>query len=388
MEKEQVASAVYYSTEVRPNIVIQFALSSVATARLEEVERRFFEVLRETAASPLDMTYLRDCIARERRMVKNSAETSTTPFADPIIYDFLFADRDGSMLKADLSSLEEYDELTSWPEGEWQDRIRKWISDANHITILGKPSAKLSEKLKSEEKTRVEEQKQRLGPEGLKALERRLAEAKAENDRDIPRGLLEQFPVPGTKSIHFIGTTTARSGAAKELGRLDNKVQRLVDSDDEQLPLFIHFEHVQSNFAHVNLIISTESVPTPLRPLLTIYLENMFTSPIERNGQRIEFEQVIKELEKDTVEYGIGTGSAIGNPEVLVMRISVEVEKYASAIQWLKELIWNGIFDLEVEMPDLYFPLMSANSISYSESFLRRSGYWQISQKPSEAVAV
>lgn len=353
VEKEQVASAVYYSVEIRPKILIQFALSSVATERLEEVEKRFFEVLKETADKPLEMTYLKDCIARERRMVKNSVETSTTPFSDPIIYDFLFAERDGSMLKTDLSSLKEFDELTSWPEERWQHWIKSWMSDAHHVTILGKPSMKLSKKLKSEEKSRVEAQKKRLGPEGLEALEKKVAEAKAENDRDIPRELLEQFPVPSTKSIQFIETITARSGAAKKLGRLDNEIQRVVDSDDAQLPLFIHFEHVQSNFAHLNLIVSTESVPVPLRPLLTIYLENMFTSPIARNGQRIEFEQVIKELEKDTVEYGIGIGSAISNPEVLVMRISVEVEKYASAIQWLKELIWNGIFDLEVGMPDV-----------------------------------
>lgn len=315
VEREQVASAVYYTVEIRPKILIQFALSSVATERLEEVEKRFFEVLKETASNPLDMMYLKDCIARERRMVKNSVETSTTPFSDPIIYDFLFADRDGSMLKADLSSLKAFDELTSWPEERWQYCIKDWMSDAHHVTILGKPSMKLSKKLKSEEKARVEKQKERLGPEGLEALEKKLAEAKAENDREIPKELLEQFPVPSTKSIHFIETTTARSGAARKLGPLDNRIQRTVDSDNTELPLFIHFEHVQSNFAHVSLIISTDSVPIPLRPLLTVYVDNMFTSPIARNGQRIEFEQVIKELERDTVDYAFGIGSGIGNPE-------------------------------------------------------------------------
>ncbi|KAL8857025.1 MAG: hypothetical protein Q9178_006430 [Gyalolechia marmorata] len=347
VEKEQVASAVYYSVEIRPTILIQFALSSVATERLQEVEGRFFEILKKTAANDLDMTYLRDCIARERRLIKDSAESSSTPFSEPIIYDFLFAKRDGSLLREDLANLNEFDELLAWPEDEWRRLIKTWISDAHHVTILGKPSATLSRNLKSEEKARIEAQKRKLGPEGLEALERKLAMAKAENDKDIPKELLERFPVPSTKSIHFIGTTTARSGAAKELGHLENKVQKLVDCDDTKSPLFIHFEHVQSNFAHVNLVISTESVPVELRPLLSVYLENMFTSPIERNGQRIEFEQVIMELEKDTVGYAIGLGSALGNPEVLNMRISVEVEKYASAIQWLKEIIWSGIFDVE-----------------------------------------
>lgn len=348
VEKERVASAVYYSVEIRPTILIQFALSSVATERLMDVEGRFFEVLKKTAANQLDMTYLRDCIARERRLIKDSAESSSTPFSEPIIYDFLFANRDGSMLKEDLENLNEFNELLSWPEDKWRQLIKLWMSDAHHATILGKPSATLSKRLKSEEKARIEDQKKRLGREGLEALEKKLAQAKAENDRDIPKELLEKFHVPSTKSIHFIGTTTARSGAAKKLGHLQNKVQKLVDSDDTESPLFIHFEHVQSNFAHVNLVISTEAVPIELRPLLSVYLENMFTSPIERNGNRIEFEQVIMELEKDTVGYAIGLGSALGNPEVLNMRISVEVEKYASAIQWLKKIIWSGIFDVEV----------------------------------------
>ncbi|KAL8914625.1 MAG: hypothetical protein Q9171_000806 [Xanthocarpia ochracea] len=347
VEKEQVASAVYYSVEIRPTILIQFALSSVATEKLQEVEGRFFEILKKTAANDLDMTYLRDCIARERRLIKDSAESSSTPFSEPIIYDFLFAKRDGSLLREDLANLNEFDELLAWPEDEWRRLIKTWISDAHHVTILGKPSATLSRNLKSEEKARIEAQKRKLGPKGLEALERKLGMAKAENDKDIPKELLERFPVPSTKSIRFIGTTTARSGAAKELGHLENKVQKLVDYDDTMSPLFIHFEHVQSNFAHVNLVISTEAVPVELRPLLSVYLENMFTSPIERNGQRIEFEQVIMELEKDTVGYAIGLGSALGNPEVLNMRISVEVEKYASAIQWLKEIIWSGIFDVQ-----------------------------------------
>lgn len=348
VEKEQIASAVYYSVEVRPKMLIQFALSSVATEKLHEVELRFFEVLTDAAANQLDMTYLKDCIVRERRLIKNSVETSSTPFSEPIIYDFLFAKRDGSMLKADLSNLNEFDELLSWPEDRWRQLIQSWFLDAHHVTILGKPSVELSMKLKSDEEARLEAQREKLGSAGLQKLEKKLADAKAENDRDIPKDLLANFPVPGTQSIHFITTMTARSGAAKRLGHLDNKVQKLVDGDDSSSPLFIHFEHVESNFAHVSLVIGTEAVPVALRPLLTIYLENMFTSPIERDGVRVEFEQVVMELERDTADYGIGSGSTLGNSEVLCMRLSVEVEKYALAIQWLKEVIWNGIFDLEV----------------------------------------
>lgn len=161
----------------------------------------------------------------------------------------------------------------------------------------------MSKLLKSEEAARVAAQKKALGEEGLKRLQDKLAEAKAENDREIPQEIIRKFKVPDTSSIHFIPTTTARSGAARKLGRLENPIQSIVDSDDNGPKLFIHFEHVETSFVHLTLLLGTETIPVALRPLLSIYLENFFNSPLLRKGQVIEFEQVIMELEKDTVSY-------------------------------------------------------------------------------------
>lgn len=347
VEKEQVASAIYYSADMRPNIVIQFTLSSVATEALADVEMRFFELLKETAAKELDMVYIKDCISRERRQVKFYAESSGNSFTDSIIKDFLFGKRDGSTLR-DLESLREYDELATWTDKTWRRYLRDWISDAHHVTIIGKPSAQLSKRLESEEKNRIAAQIKSLGEEGLKEKERKLAQAKAENDRAVPDGLLERFKVPSTKSIHFIETVTARSGAARKMGPLENRIQQVIDNDKVDLPLFIHYEHVQSNFVHLTLMMGTESVPISLRPLLSIYLENFFSSPVLRDGRRIEFEQIIMDLEKDTVGYAIESGSSFGNPEVIIIRLQVEAEKYETAIRWIRDLLFDSIFDLTV----------------------------------------
>ena len=345
VEKEQLASAVYYSTEPRPNTLIQFSLSSVLTERLAEVEERFFELLKETASKPFDMPYIRDCIRRERRQVKSASESSASVFAVSIINDFLFGNRDGSTLR-DLETLREYDVLETWTDIQWRQFFQQWISDAPHVTILGTPSAALSEKLKEDERDRIAAQKQRLGLKGLERLEIKLAEAKAENDRKIPWELLASFKVPDTSSISFISTMTARSGAAREMGSLDNPIQKIIDQDDTDLPLFIHFEHIPTNFVHLTLLLGTETVPISLRPLLPVYLENLFNSPIVRHGQRMDFEQVIMALEKDTVSYRVDSGSFLGNPEILVIRFQVEPDKYETAIQWLKDLLCNGVFDV------------------------------------------
>ncbi|SLM37447.1 zinc [Lasallia pustulata] len=345
VEKEQVASGVYYSTESRPDTVIQFVLSSVDTEKLPEVHNRFFEVVKQAASTGLDMDYMLDCIRRQRRVLKAAAEASATFFTDSIITDFLFGAKDGSNL-TDLASLREYDTLETWSDAQWRQYLRKWISDAQHVTILGKPSAKLSKKLKAAEEARIAEQKERLGEEGLKEKAKKLAQAIAENEREIPREILERFKVPETSSIHFINTTTARSGLARKMGPLDNPIQKLVDKDDTDLPLFIHFEHIQSNFVHINLIVGTGSIPAKLMPLLPIYIENFFNTPILRDHETVAFEKVIVELERDTVGYGIESGSPFGNPEVLRIQFQVEIEKYSTAIRWLRTMLWDSIFDI------------------------------------------
>lgn len=346
VEKEQVASAVYFATEDRPSIEIQFNLTSVETDKLEQVERRFFEVLKDAMEKELDMKYLKECIARQKKIWKFSTESSASALAEYVISDFLYGKRDGSTL-LDVATLKEYDVLEQWSESQWRDLIKKYISDANHVTILGVPSVKMSERIKKEEEDRVTEQKKKLGEKGLKELADKLENAKAENDKEIPKDTLENFEIPGVESIHFVETTTARSGSALKAGRPEHKAQKIVDADSSDLPLFIHFEHIPSNFVQFSLLISAQSVPVQLRPLLSVFTEAFFNIPVQRDGKTIDFEQVVVELERDTVGYTMDTARSFGNSEMLRISFQVEMEKYSSAIAWLQELSFSSIFDVE-----------------------------------------
>lgn len=346
VEKEQIASAVYYATEDHPSIEIRFTLTSVETEKLEQVEQRFFEILKDAMDKELDMKYLKECIDRQRRTWKFSTESTASVFAEYVISDFLFGKRDGSTMR-DVATLQEYDVLENWPESEWRSFIKKWIADAPHVSILGVPSQKLSAKIKNDEEARVAAQKERLGEKGLKELADKLEKAKAENDKEIPTETLAEFKIPGTESIHFMDTITARSGAALKAGHPDNKIQKIVDADESGLPLFIHFEHIPSSFVQMSLLISAQSVPIQLRPLLSVYTEAFFNIPVQRDGKTINFEQVVVELEKDTVGYSMENARPLGNSEMLRVSFQVELEKYETAIAWMQELCWNSIFDVE-----------------------------------------
>ncbi|KAL9112460.1 MAG: hypothetical protein Q9227_003302 [Pyrenula ochraceoflavens] len=346
VEREQVASGVFYGTAPRPSTEIEFSLSSVETGKLGQVEKRFFEVLREATSRELDMSYMRDCIARQIRRTKWQTESSPNSFSEAIIYDFLFGNRDGSNL-LDIRSLKIYDKLSEWKEIEWRDFIKKWLSDAPHVSILGAPSADLSEKLKTEEKARIEKQKERLGEEGLKERESALEKAKTENDRPIPSELLGQFKVPSVDSIRFVDTTAAKAGSAsRHKQNPDNIIQKIVDADDN-VPLFLHFENIASNFIRIRFIIATKHIPLEIRPLLAIYLESFFTLPINRDGTRVEFEQVVTELERDTASYNIGDGGKVGVAEELRITLQVESDNYEIAVKWFRDLLWHSIFDVE-----------------------------------------
>ena len=315
------------------------------TDDLAAVEARFFELLKETAEKDLNMPYITECIEREKRQCKFQAEQSATTFAEPIIQDFLFGERDGSTLRQ-LRTLAEYDMVAKWTNVQWQNKLREWLSDAHHVSILGKPSKALSKQLKVSEKTRINKQKEKLGQAGLEKLAHDLEKAKKQNEQDIPNEYLAKFPVPDTRSIHFLDTITATSGAARQGTESQNQIQKLIDQSSSPSPLFLHFEHIRSNFVHISVILGVEAIPVELRPMLTIYRENFFATPITRDGQQISFEQVVMELDKDTVSYSFDSAGGLTNPEMLCLRFIVEPSSYINAIHWIKSLFTDAVFDI------------------------------------------
>ena len=300
--------------------------------------------MHEAAYTDLDMQYMTDCLNQDRRRQMFQAENSPDFFPSGAIGTALFSrNRDLEY----LSHLREFDDLNRWSKEQWANFMKEWLADAKRVTILGRPSSSLADSLRVEEEQRVASQIKKLGDTGLKELQDKLKEAKEQNERPIPDGRLEEYTIPPTDTIHFISTTPARSGLARELGTFKNHVQRTIDSENSDLPLFIQFEHIPSNFVHINVLISASELPVTLLPLLTVYLENFFSTPIMQDGKRTEFEEVVKYLERETVGYKISSGGELGNPQILRIAFSVEREKYSTAIKAINDLMWNSIFDVE-----------------------------------------
>nr|POE63152.1 uncharacterized protein c3h1.02c [Quercus suber] len=342
VEKEQLCSMIYYSVDFRPRSGIWFGMSAVETEKLASAEKRLIDLLKETVSKEFDMDYMRECLKRIKRQILLRCENAGDFFSTSVIEDHLFGQRDGSDLK-ELSTLQDFAVLDTWTDSEWRAYMRKYFVDAPHVSILGVPSKELSEKMTKDEKARVAAQKEKLGEDGLKRLAEELRKAQETNDKPIPTEVLGKFPIPSTDSIHFIPTVTARAGAAKDMGKLDNEIQKLLDQNQDGSPLFIHFEHIPSNFVRIKLILGTALVPVELKPLLTLYMMNFFTTPVVRSGENISFEDVVLELEKETVAYSVD--SEAGNSEMLAISFNTEPEKYETTISWLQTLLFDAVHD-------------------------------------------
>lgn len=85
-----------------------------------------------------------------------------------------------------------------------------------------------------------------------------------------------------------------------------------------------------------------------LHRLLSTYLTCFFSLPIVRlSGQRLTHEEVINQLDDETVSYEASLGLAGSFTELLRVSIRVESGKYETAISWLRDLVYGSQFDQE-----------------------------------------
>ena len=70
--------------------------------------------------------------------------------------------------------------------------------------------------------------------------------------------------------------------------------------------------------------------------------------PIEKDGQLIDYEDVVKGLGEDTIEHNATLGADyLGFKELVVLNLKVSNAKYEKSIQWLHDILWNTQFTAE-----------------------------------------
>ncbi|CAO3682474.1 unnamed protein product [Umbelopsis vinacea] len=311
-------------------------IANVPEEELDEFVPMFFDALnRVIEEESIDMDRMKTIILREKLKLLNNIETNSHfSAAITCIGDFLYGKEDGSDLEAACQDLKYLDQLLKYSSDDWVRLLEKWYIKSPHITLLGKPSSDFADQLLKEESERIKQQRARLGDAKLTELEQKLEECKRQNEVPVPPDVINDVPIPSVSTINFIEVQTARE---PDNGLFKNSVQNYINKDAEvKLPFAIQFDHINSSFIKLSVYISTANVASHLRPLTTLFLDALFTLPIQSKDGLIPYEDVVKRLSEDTVDYYASLGTSVGFREVAMIGIKVEAAKYAKAVQWIK----------------------------------------------------
>ncbi|OCH95812.1 hypothetical protein OBBRIDRAFT_788022 [Obba rivulosa] len=344
---------IWFGEETRASrIDLPIYAGSVPAEHLDTFDQKLMASLQRIVKEGIDMERLARVINRDERQLRSKLETSKgDTFSSAIIADFLYGAEDGSELKDALNEFHEYAELRKWTNKQWTDLLANFVNQP-HVVVSGKPSAKLAEKLEKDEKERIAAQKERLGEEGLAEAERTLEEAKKEHEKEIPQEVLASFPVPDVNSIAWIPVQSlqepGKGGGRRRLVEQANNAElaKHIQNDGHELPFFVQYDHVQSDFVSINAYFSLANLPDRLRPHISVYLASFFSLPVRRStGERLSYEEVVNKLDDETVSFEVALGMGNAFTETVRVTIKVEAAMYETAIAWLKDLVYGSEFD-------------------------------------------
>jgi hypothetical protein len=66
-----------------------------------------------------------------------------------------------------------------------------------------------------------------------------------------------------------------------------------------------------------------------------------------QSGEHLSHEEVVDQLDDQTVSYEVGLGISARFSETLRITIRVEVAKYELAVAWLRDLLYGSKFTME-----------------------------------------
>ncbi|EIW67501.1 hypothetical protein TREMEDRAFT_33585 [Tremella mesenterica DSM 1558] len=355
------ASYIGVSSEDRVNKnEISMYISDVPTKHLEELPKLILEKLRKIAEEEgVDEERMKLVLRQDKRKLLDHMETSVSGvLSDVVIGDFLYGDLEGKDLPSAFDDLKDYAILEKWSGSDWQSFLKKQVNllpahqyfiSQNCLTIIGKPSAALAQKIESDEKERIAKRKEEFGKEKLEELGRMLKKAKEESDTPPPEEMITSFPLTDPKSLTWIPVETAINNALGESKSGDRgELQKRIESDGNVLPYEVHFANVDSNFVHVSVLFDTIHLKAELRPYMSIFQNALFRLGVKKpDGSELSYEQVVDQLNDLTVSHSASFSFRNSFSEVFLISLKVEKPRYEEAVEWIRDLITGGIFTKE-----------------------------------------
>lgn len=334
------ASKVCYSLIENSESVLMVQFENVPVEKLNSVRSRLAQVLEAivSGTEPIDMGRLQTVLHRHRLECLSHLENSPhDSIAFMAIGDMLYGnskqDLDQRLNQVkDLFKLEQED-LTFWVN-----IVKRYLVDGPSVTVRGVPSLAEQHRMTAEEKERIEQQRKQLGTDGLTKREKMLSDAMEQNEIPPPEKMLTSIHIPGIDSINFHPIKAYTTDSAEQHPNFNAA----------EAPVYMQVDHIHTNFVYMFVLMDSSDVPQAQRPYLLLLFESLLESAVERDGVVITYEEVVAQLEADTVaavtRLGLESTSRFQcgpYAHTTSLMLQLEPDKYEKGIKWIRELLYQ-----------------------------------------------
>ncbi|EEB10863.1 conserved hypothetical protein [Pediculus humanus corporis] len=340
------ASTVTFSLQENSIPVFYMIFENVPLNKLELIRPKLEKSLLNFYESDdsLSLPRLKSLIEKQKAETLTSLENQPhDSIAFMIIGDMLHGNTTED-LKRRLNAKDLLNRMLIEPKDFWKRLLKKYFIDSPKVTVMGKASKKEQEELTRMENERIAKQIEALGPEGLGVKHKILTEAIKINEIQPPVEVLTKLPIPDTNKISFHSIKSYTS---------DFKDNEKINFS--KAPVYMYIDDLKTNFVYMLVIMNTKSLSLELRPYLPLFLELILESPVQRDDSIIKHEQVVEELEAETISVSTKIGieamsrrfSCGSYCHSANLALQVEPSKYQEGIKWLRELLYSTVFTKE-----------------------------------------
>uniref|UniRef100_A0A915PJR3 Uncharacterized protein n=1 Tax=Setaria digitata TaxID=48799 RepID=A0A915PJR3_9BILA len=218
---------------------------------------------------------------------------------------------------------------------DWIRLARRYLTK-ECICVMGCPSRDEVSRIATAEKNRIEEQRRKLGKDGLRRCAEELRKAIHETTEGKPSSeLLSNMMINELENFATfeIQTLYARTG------QNNDKIFNL------PLPIYIH--SAKTHFVKFMLVWDTKLIPLELRMWMMLYFEVMFQSPAIIDDQKLSYEEIAKLYTRDLISYcsSIGVFNHFGR--FCSLTLKAVPKRYVTMLSWFTTFINGIIFEAE-----------------------------------------
>lgn len=344
---DPLATSIDFWTDDYIRTMVNLSIHGVPTERLEETRDKILSIL---SSHTIDIDRMKQVIDNSKwdYIIRNE-KTPENTLVTTCITDFLYGDDTGKSLTASLANLNDFTKLNQWTQEKWQSLLTHVFVNNKPGIVLGIPSAKLYEKINNDNEMLVTTRKNEFSQEMKAKLLEILTSAKKQNSQPIPKELLETFEMSNpAETVSFTKTHSITPIENFELNKdnTDGLTRELTSLKPNDFPFFIHLEHFPAQFIEFHCLLnSTVIKDTVLLPYYHVF-DRLFSMPMKlENGTVIPYETVVSKLKDETIDSQISLGIKGVFPDLIDIRIRCKADHYVKAVNWVKYVLYDMVFD-------------------------------------------